>query len=164
MEEGQIQFIANYADWKAIKKITITEKTDPRTVAEFLAGLTMSVDNKIEANLKKIVDLDKVDKAIIEDLTTEAKQGLNLCRSSLKNISNIRKYYDISLSSKLNRIITVLTVFTIIISIPAAISGVYGMNVLLPLQENRFAFYIILGPTAFICLLFIWYLKKKKII
>lgn len=66
MEEGQIQFVANYADWKAIKKITITDKTDPRTVAEFLAGLTMSVDNKIEANLRKIVDLDKVDKAIVE--------------------------------------------------------------------------------------------------
>jgi hypothetical protein len=66
MEEGSIQLVANYADWKAIKKITITEKTDPRTVAEFLAGLTMSVDNKIEANLRKIVDLDKVDKAIAE--------------------------------------------------------------------------------------------------
>ena len=66
MEEGQIQLIANYADWKAIKKITITEKTDPRTVAEFLAGLTMSVDNKIEANLRRVVDLDKVDKAIAE--------------------------------------------------------------------------------------------------
>ena len=66
MEEGSIQLLANYADWKAIKKITITEKTDPRTVAEFLAGLTMSVDNKIEFNLKKIVDLEKVDKAIAE--------------------------------------------------------------------------------------------------
>ena len=66
MEEGSIQLVANYADWKAIKKITVTEKTNPRTVAEFLASLTMSVDNRIEANLRKIVDLDKVDKAIAE--------------------------------------------------------------------------------------------------
>jgi D-ribose pyranose/furanose isomerase RbsD len=66
MEDGSIQLIANYADWKAIKKITITEKTDPKTVAEFLASLTMSVDNKIEYNLKKIIELDKIDKAIEE--------------------------------------------------------------------------------------------------
>jgi len=120
--------------------------------------------NLLYARMVKKIKFFDQDKAIIEDLITEARQGLNLCRSSLKNISNIRKYYDISLSSKLNRIITVLTVFTIVISIPAAISGIYGMNVLLPLQENRFAFYIILGFIAFVCLCFIWYLKKKRII
>ena len=62
--EGSIQFIANYDDWKAIKKQTITEKTDPLTVMEFLASLTTSVDTKVEVNLKKKVDLDKLDAAI----------------------------------------------------------------------------------------------------
>lgn len=64
--EGNIQFVANYHDWKAVKKITITEKTDPLTVAEFLAGLTNSVDNKIEMNLRKVVELEKIDDAIKE--------------------------------------------------------------------------------------------------
>ncbi len=62
--EGSIQFVANYDDWKAIKKQTITEKTDPLTVAEFLASLTTSVDNKVEVNLRKKVALDKLDAAI----------------------------------------------------------------------------------------------------
>lgn len=62
--EGSIQFIANYDDWKAIRKQTITEKTDPLTVMEFLAGLTNSVDGKVEVNLKKKVALDKLDVAI----------------------------------------------------------------------------------------------------
>lgn len=64
--EGSIQLIANYDDWKAIRKQTITEKTDPLVVAEFLASLTKSVDGKVEANLRKIVALDKLDKAIEE--------------------------------------------------------------------------------------------------
>jgi len=64
--EGSIQLVANYDDWKAVKKQTITEKTDPLTVMEFLAGLTNSVDNKVEANLKKKVALDKLDKAIAD--------------------------------------------------------------------------------------------------
>jgi len=62
--EGSIQFIANYDDWKAIKKQTITEKTDPLTVMEFLASLTNSVDAKVEMNLKKKIDLPKLDAAI----------------------------------------------------------------------------------------------------
>lgn len=64
--EGSIQLVANYADWKAVKKITITEKTAPLTVAEFLAGLTNSVDSKIEMNLRKVVELEKIDTAIKE--------------------------------------------------------------------------------------------------
>jgi len=62
--EGSIQLVANYDGWKAIKKQTITEKTDPLTVMEFLASLTTSVDNKVEVNLRKKVDLDKLDAAI----------------------------------------------------------------------------------------------------
>jgi len=64
--EGSIQLIANYDDWKAVRKQTITEKTDPLTVAEFLASLTKSVDGKVEQNLRKKVALDKVDAAIAE--------------------------------------------------------------------------------------------------
>ena len=62
--EGSIQFVANYDGWKAVKKQTVTEKTDPLTVMEFLAGLTNSVDAKVEFNLSKKVDLPKLDAAI----------------------------------------------------------------------------------------------------
>ncbi|MFA6268959.1 MAG: DUF2666 family protein [archaeon] len=64
--EGSIQLVANYDDWKAVKKQTITEKTDPLTVAEFLSSLTNSVDAKVEFNLRKKVALDKLDKALTD--------------------------------------------------------------------------------------------------
>ena len=104
------------------------------------------------------------DKEIIEDLITEATQGFNLCKSSLKTISNIRNYYVVLLSNKLNKVITILTVFTVLITLPAAISGIYGMNILLPLQENPFIFYYLLFLITVIWAGFILYLKKKKII
>lgn len=67
-DEKYIQFVANYDDWVAIKKLKIDQKADPRTIMEFLASLTTSVDNKIEANLRKIVALDKLDKALAEEI------------------------------------------------------------------------------------------------
>ena len=64
--EKTIQFVANYDDWQAVKKLKIEEKTDSKTIMEFLAGLGTSLDNKIEANLAKILDLKKLDAAIAE--------------------------------------------------------------------------------------------------
>ena len=110
--------------------------------------------------LKKIKFYEK-DKEIIEDLIVEANEGFNLCKSSLKTISNIRDHYMILLSNKLNRILTILTIVTIFISIPAAISGIYGMNILLPLQHNPNVFWYILGTIGVIWILFYIYLKKK---
>ena len=65
-DEKYIQFISNYDDWVSIKKLKIEGVTDPRTIMEFLASLGTGIDNKVEANLKKIVALDKVDAAIAE--------------------------------------------------------------------------------------------------
>ncbi|MCD6550377.1 magnesium transporter CorA family protein [bacterium] len=104
------------------------------------------------------------DKEILEDLIVEGTQGFNLCKSSLKTISNIRSYYDILLSNRLNNIITILTIFTILVSFPAAISGIYGMNIPLPLQHHPFAFYYILLLIGFTWIAFVLYLKKRKVI
>jgi len=110
------------------------------------------------------IDFFEQDKEILEDLVVEANQGFNLCKSSLKTISNIRNYYVILLSNKLNKIINVLTVFTILISFPSAISGIYGMNVALPLQQDPFVFYYIVGFVGLLWVAFVFYLKKKNII
>ncbi len=64
--EKIIQFIANYDEWQAIKKLRVDEKTDPKMVMEFLASLGTSFDAKIEENLRKIVDLGKMDAALDE--------------------------------------------------------------------------------------------------
>ena len=61
-----IQFIANYDDWKAIKKLKIEENTPPRTIAEFLASLGTGIDRKIGENLAKEIDLAKLDAALAE--------------------------------------------------------------------------------------------------
>ena len=66
MEETQsgIQLLANYDDWKGVRKISITPTTPPKTIMEFLASLNMSLDDKVGKNLAKIVDLKKLDEAI----------------------------------------------------------------------------------------------------
>ena len=113
--------------------------------------------------VKKIHFL-KVDEELLEDLIEETDQGFNLCRSALKNISNIREYYTILLSNRLNKTISILTVFTVLISLPNLVAGLYGMNIALPFAENPLAFWYIIGLN-FIGLIFVIFaFKKNKII
>lgn len=113
--------------------------------------------------VKKISFL-KADKELLEDLIEETDQGFNLCKAALKNISNIREYYTILLSNRLNKTISILTVFTVLISIPNLIAGLYGMNLKLPFAKNPLAFWYIVGA-SFIGLIFILFIfKKNKII
>ncbi len=71
-----IQFIANYSDWKAIRKLKIEPATDPRTVMEFLASLETGIDRKVEENLRKIAELDRVDAAIAELELVKGKENV----------------------------------------------------------------------------------------
>lgn len=64
MSDKYIQFIANYDDWQSIKKLKIEPATDPIVIAEFLASLTISVDKKVEENLRKVISLNGVDEAV----------------------------------------------------------------------------------------------------
>ena len=74
--EEQIQFMANYQDWKSIKKLKIEAATEPRTIMEFLASLETGIDRKIEDNMRKIIELGKVDAAIAEIETGKGAEAV----------------------------------------------------------------------------------------
>jgi protein-arginine kinase len=84
-EEKYIQFVANYDDWVAIKKLKIEPGMDPKTVLEFLASLTTSVDRKVEENLGKIVDLKKLDAAIASVSIGKSEEEI---ASALKEVNS----------------------------------------------------------------------------
>ena len=120
--------------------------------------------NLIYERILKNVKFFEEDKEIINDLMIEAHQGFDLCKSSLKTISNIRNHYVILLSNKLNNIITLLTVLTVFISVPAAVSGIYGMNVALPFESNPLIFYYIILFIWAVWMGFFLFFKRKRII
>jgi len=74
MENEGIQFVAKMGNWVAVRKLTIEQKTDPITVMEFLAGLSVSFDHKIEEFLAKAVDTAKLN-AAIEEATANLGKG-----------------------------------------------------------------------------------------
>jgi magnesium transporter len=110
----------------------------------------------------KYVEIFAKDQELTEDLIIDSRQSLDMCKTSIKNIVNIREAYSTVLTNELNKVIKFLTSLTIIIGVPTLIASLYGMNVILPLQGNALAFiyiFLFIVLTSLI-LLFVFYLKK----
>ncbi|MFA5953478.1 MAG: magnesium transporter CorA family protein [Candidatus Pacearchaeota archaeon] len=106
----------------------------------------------------------KKDEQNLEDAIIDLNQTLNLCKQTLKSISNARTYYSTKLSNDLNKTVTALTIVTIFISIPTLIASIYGMNISLPFQDGKYTFVgLMLLILAIVGTLFL-VLKKARLI
>ncbi len=113
---------------------------------------------------EKTLKLFKKDEATIEDLIIDLNETLTLCKYTLKSISNMREYYSTKLSNDLNKKVTLLTVFTIFLTIPTLIAGIYGMNVSLPSQNSDYILEILGALVIGIWLLMFFILKRFRIL
>jgi magnesium transporter len=104
------------------------------------------------------------EKEFIEDLIIDLNQTLNTSKAALKTISNMRDYYSTTLSNNINKTITILTVFTVFLTIPAVFSSIYGMNLSLPFQANPLTFWFLGGMVVVIWAILFFAFKKGKII
>ncbi|MDP2704065.1 MAG: magnesium transporter CorA family protein [bacterium] len=129
---------------------------------DFMGALVPS--NVMLSNLLsgKSLQLYEEDKDLMEDLSLHAGQLVELCRSSLKTIVNIREAYSTIVTNNLNRVIKFLTALTILLTVPTMIASLYGMNVPLPLADSPFAFWIILGSVLGISGTLLWVFSKNR--
>lgn len=110
----------------------------------------------------KYMKLHEEDEDLIEDLSLSSSELIELTKSRLKTISNIREAYNSIATNNLNRVFTRLTIIAIFMAIPTLVGGLYGMNVLLPFADNPDAFWFILGITTLIMTVFVVYFRRNK--
>ncbi len=90
------------------------------------------------------------EKDLVEDLFLGIGQLIEIGKSHLKNIVNIRGAYSTIVTNNLNSVIKLLTVLTVMLTIPMMIGSFYGMNVALPFGESPNAFWGVLAISFFI--------------
>ncbi len=98
----------------------------------------------------------------MQDLVIANGQVVNSARSVLKTIQNIRSSIEAIMTSKLNNALSILTVLTILLTVPLVIASLYGMNVDLPFQEGKYTFYFILLLNFLILAVLTVIFKKKE--
>jgi len=103
---------------------------------------------------------DDDDLEILDDIIIEYKQALETSMIYSNVLSGMMDAFASVISNNLNQVMKFLTSFAIVLTIPIMLSGIYGMNVALPLQHNPHAFSLLMlsslvlsGLTAMI---FVW--------
>lgn len=154
----KIGFALEKIDNKDINRLVYFETI----LNDFLSAL-VPTNTALDSLLQnKILKLYEEDKDLIENLSVANNQLIELAKSNLKNIVNIREAFSTILTNNLNYIIKVFTALTVILNLPVIITGLYGMNVALPFSNNPHAFSYILLLNLFIVIsLVILFVRKK---
>lgn len=84
----------------------------------------------------------------LEDVILEYKQAIEMCNIHRDILAGTMDAFASIISNNINVVMKVLTIITIALTIPTLISGLWGMNVPVPFENMRFAFWIILGIIA----------------
>lgn len=96
----------------------------------------------------------------LQDNINQAVELLEYYRELLYDELNI---YHSSMSTRLNDIMALLTIFSVIFIPITFIAGVYGMNFdNMPELHLRYGYFIVWGVMVLIALGMLWYFKKRK--
>ncbi len=129
---------------------------------DFLSALvpTDSILQKILTG--RYIELYEKDKDLIEDISLGNTQLIEVSKSSLRYAVNIRDTYSNIATHDLNRIMKILTVLTILLTIPNVIFGFFGMNVLIPGMDLSHSYLWIIGSTVVLLVTLLFVFIKNK--
>lgn len=142
---------------------------DIMTITEYERKLNDYLDalQPTNAALEKILGgrllpLYEDDRDLVEDLSIEFEQLIARCKSLLRTITNVRDSYRAVMDTRLNETIRLLTVITLAFTVPTMISGIYGMNVAIPGENEPYVFWAVITVSlALSCSLALYFLRKK---
>ena len=97
----------------------------------------------------------------IDDIVIETKQAIEM--SSIYNniVSEMMTAFSSIISNKLNNIMKLLTIITIVLTVPVMFASIYGMNIQLPGDKSPYAFAVFVIISIMFSGLVVWYFKKK---
>ena len=106
--------------------------------------------------------LTEDEKELLDDLIVDISQGLEMANIYTNILSSTLDAFASIISNNLNNVLKRLTSITIILSLPALVTGIYGMNVPIPYANSAHAFYIPIVLSLGISIIISWYFLKKK--
>lgn len=120
-----------------------------------------------ELVLEKLLRLESIknypeDAELLEDVIIENKQAIEMAKIYSDILSGTMDAFASVISNNLNIVMKFLASVTIVMAIPTMIASFFGMNVLVPMQSNPYAFAYILGTTMLFCLIAAVVMAKRR--
>jgi magnesium transporter len=123
----------------------------------------------IRPQLAIVENLEKVDRPFIRedldvyfgDILDHLVKAWEIVEDHLEVINGLSDTANALVSYRLNEVMQILTVISVIMLPLTLISGIYGMNVILPVQEADFAFPVVIGLMFTIALSMLLYFRHR---
>ena len=109
-----------------------------------------------------ILQLNEDEKEFLDDLIVETSQALEMANTYTNILSSTLDAFASIISNNLNNVLKRLTSITIILSLPALVTSIYGMNVPIPGQNWPHSFYVPIIISLILSIIISAYFMKKK--
>jgi magnesium transporter len=160
-----VKFLLNFLyrnSSKFLQYLKLIDKTSHRVQAELHRSMKnkeliqlLDLENSLvyfstslnanERIFEKVDKLEQVNKNedyqdLFEDLLIENKQAIEMCNIYRDILSGTMDAFASVISNNVNIVMKMLTVITIIITIPTLVASIWGMNVPVPFQNSKYGF------------------------
>jgi magnesium transporter len=129
---------------------------------EFLGALQPQGQLLSTLGSSKFLRLSEDDRELLEDLRLGTNELIDLTKSRLRTLTNIRQAYDAIATNNLNNTFKRLTSIAIFLTIPTIVSGIFGMNVPIPWAHHAHAFTEVLLLVAVLMTIAVIFFRKKR--
>ena len=105
-------------------------------------------------------DVDCVD--LLEDVEVELKQASDMTTVASNILSGMMDAFASIISNNLNVVMKAMTALMLLMAIPGVMASIYGMNVGLPFQGHRWAFFIVIAISLGLALVAIVAFRRRR--
>ena len=133
-----------------------------KSLVYFITSLRTNEMLMMKLERTNFLGLNEEEREFLADLIVDTSQALEMANIYTNILTSTLDAFASVISNNLNSVMKRLTSITIILSLPALVAGIYGMNVKIPYEESPFAFYIPIILSLLVSAVISWYFMKKK--
>lgn len=133
-----------------------------KSLVYFVTALRSNELLMMKMERTNFLGLNEEEREFLNDLIVDTSQALEMANTYTNILSSTLDAFASIISNNLNNVMKRLTSITIILSLPALVTSIYGMNVDIPYAHSPHAFYTPVIISVVLSVIISWYFMKKK--
>lgn len=133
-----------------------------KSLVYFVTALRSNELLMMKLERTNFLGLNEEERELLNDLIIDTSQALEMANIYTNILTSTLDAFASVISNNLNAVMKRLTSITIILSLPALVAAIYGMNVDIPFMHSPHAFYIPVILSLLVSFLISWYFMKRK--
>lgn len=133
-----------------------------KSLVYFMTALRSNELLMIKLERTNFLTLTDDEREFLHDLIVDTSQAVEMANIYTNILTSTLDAFASVISNNLNNVMKRLTSITIILSLPALVASIYGMNVEIPYMHSPHAFYIPIILSLIFSVIISWYFMKKK--